>query len=258
MKTFDQFLEIINTLRGPNGCAWDRKQTHKSLIPYLLEESYEVMDALLSENEEELKEELGDLLLQIVLHAQIAKEKNQFSMQEVIQGISEKLIRRHPHVFGNIETQDVQVIKKNWEEIKKKEKQHLPAKKSILEGVPKSMPALLRAYEVQKKAGKAGFQWADHKGALKKLQEEYKELEEAVKREDYENIEEELGDVLFCLVNLGRYFKINPELSLVKVIKKFYKRFSYIEDRVKEQDKDLNDLSLQEMIELWEKSKGSR
>lgn len=249
MRKFQDFVEIIEILRGPNGCPWDREQTLESLKPYLLEEAYEVMEAM-DDGGNNLKGELGDLLLQIVFQSSISKEKNEFTVDDVIDSICEKMIRRHPHVFGDlsndITTDEVLV---NWEEIKSKEKEH-EERKSILDGIPKGLPALSRAEKIQKKVSKEGFDWNNIKDVLGKVKEEIIELEDEINLNNYEKMEEELGDLYFSIVNLSRHLKINSELALNKANKKFEKRFRYVEKNC-----NLKESSLEKMEELWKEAK---
>lgn len=250
MKEFDEFVENIKKLRGPEGCPWDREQTIKSLKPYILEEVYEVIDAMESE-EDDLKGELGDLLLQIVFQSIISEEKNKFTIKDVIEKINEKMIRRHPHVFQNknlnINTEEVLI---NWEKIKKEEKEH-KNRRSVLDGIPKSFPALLRAEKLQKKASKVGFDWENIDGVKNKVLEELNEFLQELGKNDEEKIEEEFGDLIFSMVNLARHLKINPEICLNKANKKFLRRFNYIEERINFSEK----VEMSEMEKLWNEAK---
>lgn len=251
---FRDLVEIMEKLRSPEGCPWDRKQTHKSLLPYLLEETYEVIDAVEKGDDEELKEELGDLLLQVIFHSQIAKERGAFTIDDVVDVIARKLIHRHPYVFGSRE--DIKTpedVNMEWEKLKEKEGK---IKESILDGVPESMPALERAYKLQKKAAKIGFDWENFEGIKEKLIEELSEIEEELKRGDREKLEEEVGDLLFMAVNLARFLGVHPELALRRANEKFEKRFRYMEKRAKEEGKDLKEMSLDEMESLWQEAKG--
>ena len=255
-QTFDlePLEDVIKTLRSPGGCPWDIVQTHKSLRRNLIEEVYEVIEAIDLEDEKLLCEELGDLLMQVVFHARMAEEAGYFSMQDVIDGITEKLIRRHPHVFGDINVKDADEVLKNWEAIKRVEKQE---RKSILDGVPKDLPALMAGYKLQYKASKVGFDWPDIDPVWDKLDEELRELEEAVADGETSRIESELGDVLFTLVNLSRFLKVDAEVALFGANRKFRKRFSYIEDKVKEKQQKWEHLSLIELDDLWNEAKDS-
>lgn len=257
-KKFKQLLKVIEKLRSPKGCPWDKKQTHKSLKPYLIEEAYEVLAAIDKKDSELLKEELGDLLLQVVLHAQIAKEKKEFTMKDIVDVLKAKMVRRHPHVFKKLKVKNVNQVLVNWEKIKKSEGKN--KNKSILEGIPEILPSLYRAEKVQKKAARVGFDWEEVDGAWGKVKEEIKEFHEAYnnKRRNKKHLEEELGDVLFSLVNVARKLNIHAEESLKKTIDKFVKRFNYIERVVENEKKDLLDYSLEELDGLWEESKKSR
>ena len=249
-KNFDFYTlkEIIAKLRAPDGCPWDRKQTEESLIPQLLEEVYELVDAIYEENPEKIREELGDVLLHVVFQIIIAEEKGVFFVKEVFRDIIEKILRRHPHVFGDVKTDDINIINKNWEEIKSKEKGK--EKRGFFDGIPNYLPALLKSYKMTKKVAKVGFDWPHVANIFEKINEEVSELEEALMLKNVSMIEEEIGDIFFMLVNLCRYFKINPESALMKTNKKFVKRFSFVEKNV-----DLKSSSLEEMDIYWEKSK---
>lgn len=257
-EKFDKLLGIMATLRGENGCPWDREQTHQSLRPYLLEEAFEVLECLDQENMDDLPGELGDLLLQIIFHAQIATEAGTFTIHDILDRITRKLIERHPHVFGDktISTAREQSI--HWEQLKKNE-----GKKSVLDGVPKALSALLRAYRLQQKASTVGFDWPHIGQVWDKLHEELEELKQAVQNNHRRHIEDELGDLLFALVNLARFLDINPEDALRQTTEKFIRRFQQIEEHFSRQGKDLRDLSLEEMDAVWdaakkqEKEKGS-
>ena len=250
---FKRLMELMRRLRGPDGCPWDAEQTHESLKRYLLEETYEVMEAIDAGSPEMLKEELGDLLLQPVFHAVIAEEKGEFSMNEVLRILCEKLIRRHPHVFADLEVNDVDQLIANWERIKKKEKGD--ERRSALSGVPSHLPALLRAQKITEKAARVGFDWDHVDPVFAKVLEELKELEETLFTRDQERMEAELGDLLFAIVNLGRFLSINPEDALRKTIARFTQRFSHVEDSLHARGKGLQEASLEEMDALWEEAK---
>ncbi len=241
-------------LRGPDGCPWDRKQTPESLKPFLVEECYEVVDALEDGSPDKVKDELGDLLFQIVFHARIAEEQGEFTIQDVITAIHEKMTRRHPHVFGDEKLTTDKEVLANWEEIKKKEKGH-EDRKSILEGVPKELPSLLRAHRIQERAARVGFDWNHLNEALPKLDEEIAEFKESLREENAGKIEEELGDVFFTLVNISRFLGVNPDEALRKTISKFIHRFRYIEEQAAEAGRSLNDMTLDEMEKLWQEAK---
>lgn len=249
MEKFEKLVEVISRLREPDGCPWDREQTIESLKPYLLEETYEVLEAM-DEKGDSLKGELGDLLLQIVFQAQISKEEGGFNIDDVVDGITEKMIRRHPHVFksnsSSITSNEVLV---NWEKIKLQEKEH-ENRKSILDGIPKGMPSILVAEKIQKKVSKVGFDWDNIDDVINKVEEELKELKEEIKNKDRNKMEDELGDVFFSLVNLSRHLKINPEISLGKANTKFQKRFKYVEKNC-----TLENTTPSEMNILWEEAK---
>lgn len=248
-------VELMARLRGPNGCPWDRKQTTESLKPFLIEETYEVVDALDEGDPGKIKEELGDLLFQIIFHAQLAREQGHFTIEDVIAANMEKMIRRHPHVFGNEKAETAAEVLANWEEIKKKEKGN-DQRKSILEGVPRSMPSLIRAHKLQEKVAKVGFDWNRLDDALPKLDEEIAEFKESLRSENAAKIEEEFGDILFTLVNLSRFLQVDPEQALHKTISKFIRRFRHIEESAADAGKSLKDMTLDEMETLWQESKG--
>jgi tetrapyrrole methylase family protein/MazG family protein len=251
VNAFDDLVEVMRVLRSEGGCPWDREQTHQSLKPYMIEEAYEVLDAIDREDDEELKKELGDLLLQVVFHARIADEEGRFDIGQVASSIVEKLKRRHPHVFGDVEVSGSEQVLKNWEDIKNRE-----GRRSVLDGVPASLPALLKARRVQEKVSRVGFDWEAPGDALEKVSEEIDELKEAIRRGGREGMEEELGDVLFSLVNVSRFLRVDAEEALGKTIRKFMKRFRYIEQRVAGKgDHPLQEYSLEELDSLWEESK---
>jgi tetrapyrrole methylase family protein/MazG family protein len=249
-----QLVELMAKLRGPDGCPWDLQQTSLSLKPFLLEECYEVVEALDEGSPEKIKEELGDVLFQIIFHARIAEEKGEFTIWDVIAGAVEKMTRRHPHVFGDLKLETGQEVLANWEEIKKKEKGY-EQRTSILEGVPRDLPSLLRAHRLQERAARVGFDWARIEEVLPKLDEEMAEFKEALKLENAAGIEEELGDIFFVLVNISRFLGVNPEDALRKTISKFIRRFRYIEEHAAAAGKSLSDMTLGEMDRLWEESK---
>lgn len=247
---FDRFVKTVAALRAPNGCPWDRKQTHESLKRYFVEETYEALQAIDDGDDEELKSELGDVLLQIGLHAKIAEEGQRFDIHDVCTAITEKLIRRHPHVFSDVQVDGVDDVLTNWEAIKTAEKGGaLP--ESALDGVPQSLPALLLALEVSKKAARQGFEWPDLNGVLDKMMEEIAELREAIASDRAEDIESEVGDLLFTIVNVARWAKVDPEQSLRDMVRRFSARFRAMEDRAKAAGRPLNDMSLREWDDLW-------
>lgn len=250
-------VEIMRKLRGEGGCPWDRKQTHESLRTYVVEEAYEVVQAVDDRDDAELREELGDLLLQVAFHSQIASETGRFDVGDVIGGIVEKLIRRHPHVFGDVEAKDSKTVLRNWERIKQRERAGEEGEPgSVLDNVAGAMPALMRAVKVQAKASRVGFDWPDVTGALAKVQEEMGELEQARKAGDRERMAEEVGDVLFALVNVARFLKVDPEIALGRTVDKFIARFKHIEARAGEENRRVEDMTLDEMDSLWEEAKG--
>ena len=253
-KTSKLFLDLVNIvekLRSPEGCPWDKEQTHESLLPYFLEEAYEVIESVELKDWETLKEELGDVLLHILLQAKIADETNKFNIADSLEVINNKLVNRHPHVFGDDNIDASVEAKQNWEDIKHVEKK----RKSRLDGVPNKLPALVRAQRLQEKASYAGFDWDNIDDAWEKLNEELNELKSAQEKRDIENIKEEIGDVLFSVVNLSRFFDIPAEDMLRKTNRKFITRFQAIERELKEKGKKLEDSTLEEMEKIWEKSK---
>lgn len=245
---FTNFVEITKRLRKE--CPWDREQTHASIRHSLIEEAYEVVEAIDNNNLEELKKELGDLLLHVVFHANIAEEQNEFTLKDIIETISTKLVFRHPHVFGETKVVDAHEVKQNWEKLKMKE-----GRESLMEGVPKELPALLRAHRLQDKASKVGFDWEKKEDAWKKVDEEMRELHHAIESGKQEEVEAEFGDLLFALVNYSRFINVNPENALRQTVEKFITRFQYIEKRLKEMGKDIYSSSLEEMDKLWEEAK---
>jgi len=253
-KEFSQLRHIIAELRGPNGCPWDKKQTHESLRKYLLEESYELIEAINEGDIDHIIEELGDVLLQVMLHSQIGEDEGYFSIDDVIEGISDKMIRRHPHVFGEEKAESVDEVMKHWQNAKKQEAKE--ETESILDGINRAMPNLLQAYELQRKAAKVGFDWPNVEGAWEKVKEEILEFHEELKEaNNREQIESEFGDVLFSLVNIARFYKVDPELAIFQTNKKFLQRFSYIEKKMKESERDWSDMSLEELDGFWNEAK---
>jgi len=251
---FEKLLYVMEKLRGPDGCPWDKKQDLYSLKPYIIEEAYEVVEALEKENMDLLKEELGDLLLQVIFQAQIGKERKLFDIDDIIKGIVAKLIRRHPHVFGEKKVKSVQEVNKTWEEIKQKER-IINKEGSILSDISKIQPSLNQAYEVQQKAAEVGFDWNEIEEVIAKIEEEIEELKEVIGDEDTDKIEDEMGDLLFAAVNLSRFKSINPEIALLRTINKFKKRFQYIETSLNKHNKDINKMSLKELDKFWEEAK---
>lgn len=251
---FEDLLEIMKILRSPDGCPWDREQDHESLKKYLIEETYEALEAIDLKNPEKLCEELGDVLLQVIFHAEIAEEEGQFTIYDVIDGVSKKMVNRHEHVFGKKHADTAEDVLKLWENIKKKEK-GVKSQTEVLKDVPANLPALMRSYKVQEKAAKVGFDWDNVEDAWKKINEEMEELREAYESGNMEKTEEELGDLLFAVVNVSRFLKIQPELALTKTINKFIKRFEYIETKSSENGRKLENMTLEEMDALWEQAK---
>ncbi len=252
-QLFAKLVGIMRTLRSEQGCMWDRKQTHESLKPYMIEEAYEALAAIDQKSVEGLREELGDVLFQVIFHAQIAAEDNRFDIYDILECSIEKMTRRHPHVFGDTKVEDTKEILANWERIKQAEKKLSGA--SVLAGVPHELPALLRAHRLQEKAARVGFDHTSLAQAFAKLEEELAEFEVALEAEDTAHMEEELGDLLFSLVNVARFVEINPEEALRKTIMKFILRFRYLEEQVVNSGRELNEVSLQELDCLWEEAK---
>jgi len=251
-KLSEDFLEFVNIVKKlRKECPWDKEQTHESLRRCLLEESYEVLEAIDNNDMEELKKELGDLMLQVVFHGVMGEEADNFNLSDILKGETEKLIRRHPHVFGDTKVADSDDVKTNWEKLKKSE-----GRKSVLDGIPKEMPALFRAYRIQEKAAKVGFDWKDPKPVYDKILEEVGELKSNIENKlSQEKIEDEFGDVLFSIVNYARFLKINPEDALRKTIEKFIYRFQKIEEHASENKLELENMTLEEMDEIWVKFK---
>ncbi len=255
MNEFDKLIDILKKLRAPDGCPWDRKQTLYSLKDALLEETCELIDALDNKDIENIKEELGDVLLHVVFHSQTACEDGLFNIEDVICGINEKLIRRHPHVFKNEHYETAEQVKERWDEIKKEENKDKTAPDSILDKVPKSLPSLMQAEKLQKKASKYGFDWENPEQVFKKLQEELNELHDAYKEKNKEHISEELGDVIFVLSRLATHLDISADESLRKVNNKFRRRFGFIEKSLKETGRTLETTTVAEMEEKWQEAK---
>ncbi len=252
-QNWDRLVQIMDKLRGESGCPWDKKQTRESLKPYLIEESYEVLEAIDEKDSKKLKEELGDLLYQILFHARISKEDSEFDIEDVLTDSCEKMVRRHPHVFGDKKADNAEEVLKQWEEIKKGEKGN--DRKSILEGVPAHLPALLRAHQLQARAARVGFDWEHIDQVFAKVQEEMGEFEEAFRDRDHERMESELGDLLFALVNIGRFIEVSPEDALRKTISRFMSRFRHIEEEIAKKGLEWKDVSLEAMEELWVEAK---
>jgi tetrapyrrole methylase family protein / MazG family protein len=255
-----KLVDLVARLRGENGCPWDREQTRESLKPMLIEESYEVLDALDSDNPEELKEELGDLLFQVVFHAQIAEEKREFHLADVIDRLHDKMVRRHPHVFGGADLRTAEDVLKNWEDIKAAEKGVTSASqpgtdKSLLDGIPSKLPAIHEAFQITAKASRVGFDWPKLEDVLEKLREETAEILDARAKGRQEMIADEVGDLLFVAVNVARFLGVDPETALRRSNRKFNRRFRYVESAIKAQGRELRDSTLAEMDALWTQAK---
>jgi XTP/dITP diphosphohydrolase len=247
-KAFIRLVEIMDRLREE--CPWDKKQTIDSLRYLTIEEMYELSDAILDKNMDEIKKELGDLMLHIVFYSRIASEKKHFDITDVLDSISDKLIHRHPHIYGDVVANDVKQVKENWEKLKLQE-----GKKSVLEGVPKSLPAIVKAYRIQEKVRGIGFDWQNKNQVWDKVQEEIEEFQREEEKNDIEKMEEEFGDILFSLVNYSRFVNVNPEDALEKTNKRFIKRFQLLEKMIKKDEKDFSALSFEEMNNYWDKAK---
>jgi tetrapyrrole methylase family protein/MazG family protein len=249
---FQELLNVMEKLRAEKGCPWDKDQTRESLKPFILEEAYELLEAIDEDDPEKIREELGDLLFQIVFQSQIAKEKKEFEISDVIEKIGKKMIARHPHVFGKADYKTKNEVLEYWEEQKKREGKQ---QTSILEGVPETLPSLLRAHRLQDRAARVGFDWVRVDDVMEKLDEEIKEFKKALEGKRQDEIEDELGDIFFMLVNVSRFMSINPEDALRKTIAKFIARVRYIEMSAADQGRKLSDLTLKEMDKLWEEAK---
>lgn len=251
-EKFVELVEIMSRLRAPDGCPWDREQTHLSLKKYMIEEAYELLDSIDSGNDKAIMEECGDVLLQVVFHAQIAEEEGRFSILNVLETLCDKLIRRHPHVFGDRITNSADEVLRRWEADKQKEK---PERTSILDGVPKSLPGLMQAHQIQDRVSRVGFDWKRIEEVFEKFEEEWQEFREAQTDRHRQRLEEELGDLFFALVNIARYIHVDPEQALSKTNQKFTRRFLYIEQEIEKRNKTLEEASLEEMDELWDEAK---
>lgn len=251
---FAELVTIMERLRGPGGCPWDREQTHASIKPYVIEEAYEVAEAIEANDFDELRTELGDLLLQIVFHAEMAREDNRFTVEDVVRGIIEKMIRRHPHVFSDTAVKDSAEVLRNWARIKTDERKH-KEDNSIVSGVPRAMPALLRAHRLGEKAAHVGFDWQRPSEVLDKVREELAELEAAITQDDRSEVAAELGDLLFALASLGRHFDLHAEDALQHANDRFIRRFRYIEERLAARGQDVHATPLAELEALWQEAK---
>lgn len=244
--------KVMKRLREPGGCPWDREQNHKSLRSDFLEEVYEFLEAVDDNNIEGMREELGDVLLQVAFHARMEEELEHFTMQDVVDDIVKKLIHRHPHVYGTVEVDSAEQVLKNWDKLKAQEKTE---RKKVLDGITKGQPALMRAYKIQKKTAKVGFDWKNNEDVWDKVQEEITELQEAVKSKNQENIEWELGDVLFAITNYARHLGLEPEVALNKSNNRFTKRFEFVEKQVTSTGRPWGDFSLSDLDNLWNDAK---
>lgn len=256
MNSIEQLIQIVKELRAPNGCPWDKEQTLKSVTPYILEEAYELVDAIENGSITDVKEELGDALLHVVMLSNIAEDDTLFNVYDVADHVGKKMIHRHPHVFGNTKVKDVDDVWKNWEELKKEEK---PERDSVMDSIPKHFPALLQANKIQKRASRLGFDWTDISGPFEKMSEEIAELKEEYEKADSDkaHLEDEAGDVLFSICNILRHMKINPEEALRKSNEKFINRFKKVEKLSKLNKKSIAEMPESEMNAYWEKAKKS-
>ncbi len=250
LDAFKRILSILDNLRV--NCPWDKKQTNESLRTLTIEETYELADAIMKNNPDKIQEELGDLFLHIIFYAKIASEKHQFDIADVLNKLSEKMINRHPHVYGEIKTDDIEEIKNNWEEIKLKEKN---GNKTVMGGISDSMPSLIKAIRIQDKAGNVGFDWENKADVWNKVKEELVEFERAIAEKDKKEKEAEFGDIMFALVNVARLYDINPDNALERTNLKFIKRFNYIEQKLKQANKTFKETNLEQMDDLWEEAK---
>lgn len=253
-RKLSDLVAVMKRLRAPGGCPWDREQTAESIKPFLLEETYEVLEAMDEGKPHLVREELGDLLFQIVFLSELASEEGRFTIDDVIAGIADKMVKRHPHVFGDAEAKTSADVLNQWERRKRDEKGG-PAKRSALDGVPRELPALLRAQRLQDKASRVGFDWDHPEPVMEKVEEELREFREVLASKDPDRMEEELGDLFFSLVNIARFIGVNPEDALRKTISKFIHRFRHIEEKAHEAGRDLGEMSLAEMDALWEEAK---
>jgi tetrapyrrole methylase family protein / MazG family protein len=255
MEAFDRLVSIFEKLRAPGGCPWDAQQDHQSISRSIIEEAYELFDALEQNNVEHMQEELGDVLLQVIFHSIIARDQGEFTLTDVINGLCDKLISRHPHVFAGTRVENSQDVIRNWEMLKQQEKTKA-GRDSILDGIPDSMPALPAARKIQSVVSRVGFDWQDAKGVIDKLREETAELGEALENKDDNAVEDEIGDLLFSVVNLARLLKVDPESALRRTNRKFRKRFLEIEKEAKKRGMKLDEMTLEDMDLIWENAKG--
>jgi len=254
-RTFEQLVQLMTKLRGPQGCPWDRKQTLATLKPFVIEESYEVVDAIDRDDRTALAEELGDFLLQAVFIAEVTREEGSFDIYDAITAIHDKLVRRHPHVFGDVEAKDAEQVLVNWEKLKNEERK--AEDKSLLAGVPRAMPALLRASRLTEKAARVGFDWRRTEDVFAKLDEEIAEVHEAIESGDDTKVHDEIGDLLFTIANIARKLDVNAEEALQSANRKFTRRFETMEKRVRAQDRNLDQLTLEQMDALWDEAKSA-
>ncbi len=255
-SSFAELVEVMARLRAADGCPWDRQQTHESLKPYMLEEAYEALEAIDEGDDEELCKELGDVLLQIVFHAQIAREEKRFDISDVARAIVDKLVRRHPHVFADTEVAGADEVVTNWDEIKRQERREKGAETpSQLDGIPQNLPALMRAQRMQARAARQGFDWSDIDGPLGKVEEEFAELRQAWQGGQRSDIEDEFGDLLFALVNTARFLEINPEEALRRSVGKFERRFRAVEKQIQKRGVKMGDLPLASLDAIWDEVK---
>lgn len=249
----EHLLDIMRRLRSPGGCPWDHEQTHESLKKNLIEEAYEVIDAIEGKDPKALREELGDLLLQVVFHARIAEEAGEYTFHDVAQSIADKLVRRHPHVFGDTQVADADEVLRNWEAIKRTEKGEIP--RSVIEGVPRHLPALRKAQQVQARVARVGFDWSEQDAVLDKIEEEVREIRKAMRSETPERVRAEIGDLLFATVNLSRFLGHDAEEALDQTIARFSRRFRHVEDRVQALGRNVSDCALAELEAFWVEAK---
>jgi MazG family protein len=254
-RSFDELVHLMTKLRGPDGCPWDRKQTLPSLKPFIIEESYEVVDAIDRDDRADLCEEIGDFLLQAVFAAEVTREEGTFDIYDSVTAIYEKLVRRHPHVFGDVEARDAEQVLVNWEKLKNEERK--AENKSVLAGVPQSLPALLKASRLTEKAARVGFDWRRTSDVFDKLSEEIGELHEAIDSGDESRVQDEIGDLLFTIANIARKLNVNAEEALQSTNRKFRRRFEWMEASVRESGRNLDQLSLEQMDALWDEAKAA-
>jgi tetrapyrrole methylase family protein / MazG family protein len=254
MEEFDRLVQIFERLRAPGGCPWDAEQDHKSISRCIIEESYELFDAILKEDRDHMQEELGDVLLQVIFHSIIARDLGEFCLKDVINGLADKLIFRHPHVFADVQLNSSKEVIRNWEKQKKSEKGKVE-RESILDGIPDSLPSILAARKIQSTVSRVGFDWKNSDGVMDKIREEIAELDEAIHSQNTDAMEDEIGDLLFSVVNLARKCRVDPEAALRRTNRKFKKRFEAIEKESKHRGTSLEEMNLQEMDQIWEEAK---